>query len=162
MEHSRPPATMRGMIRPQFKLRTLFVLMTLVALCFAYTLSWIHRRHEAFNWMENNLQKHDAIILISRVNPNYGMVRTPWYLWLCGERLSLGEIRINADSSSPQDMRRFDDFQELFPESVLSVSHDLVILDYHDAPLGRAEKSEWNQIFDDAHRRRIERNTVTE
>jgi len=85
----------------QFSLRTLFVVMTLLALWLAYSLDWIRQRRE-FLELSN---------VVGYAGPQNNRPRAPGLLWLLGERAYLWLWVSSEGSGGEYEAKR------LFPEA---------------------------------------------
>jgi hypothetical protein len=72
--------------RPQFRLRTVFVLLTLLAIWLAYALPWIKERHAFLTKADLFFEFNDTPPTILNKNRLLGSVPAPWSLFLLGER----------------------------------------------------------------------------
>ena len=107
---------------PRFSLRTLLVLLALVAIAMAWVtsqLKWVRDRNRARVWIEQHgglhTEKNVGLGSIEEIYmPPYG--RAPWNLRLCGEE-SVGLIEISMKLSE-QPAYSGPDLKSLFPEAL--------------------------------------------
>jgi len=90
----------------QFNLRTLFVLITLIACWLGYELNWIRQRHDFITEETANCESlrqrgHKDVFTVSSVGPG----KSPALLWLFGEP-RLDYLAFVVESRMPADMRK--------------------------------------------------------
>src|SRR5690242_447185 len=100
----------------RFSLRTLFVLLTLVACWLGYELNWIRLRHAALT----------SGIVEEANDPFAGLPQTtaaPGMLWLFGENGYVGlSMPLLGEETTPEEDELLTALEELFPEASIGVS----------------------------------------
>ncbi len=110
----------------RFSLRTLFVVVTVLASWLGYELNWVRQRHQLLNrpdvlhWDQTTVVGVNLLVQLPKETPP----RAPGLLWLFGET-GIVELAWLIDESQFDESRSMDSYQEvqlaraLFPEATL-------------------------------------------
>lgn len=118
---SESPAPKRPWFR--FRLRTLFVVVTVLACWLGYELNWIRQRHELLARPDVfHLRDSPSFGVNLLVQPSVKTQRAPGLLWMLGESgvrsldLPIAAERFHA-SDCPECQEKVDHAKSLFPEA---------------------------------------------
>ncbi len=109
--------------RLQFTLRTLFILVTLIAVWFGYYANWIHQRREARKWLDAHPLRGEPYGVCIVGQPDL-----PWPLKMLGEEHKELRIVRPLDEELGDGLAGYRDHlaetQKLFPECYLADTSD--------------------------------------
>jgi len=109
-----PPEKPHQRVWLHFSLRTVFVLLTLIAVLFAWInvqLNWLNERREALNWLKRQPIEHfkgNEVRVFAGIQP--------WLLRFVNEP-DIDVIVIPYSDSPQADRERLQEFRKLFPEA---------------------------------------------
>ena len=105
---------------PRYGLRTLFVVVTVVAVLLAAGLGWYKRQ---VTWMQARAEAKAHLWPLYRwsfaVSPD--RTRLPIGLRLVGERWAMEFFYVDENKIRPEDVKRLDEIKLLFPEATVRV-----------------------------------------
>jgi len=95
----------------RFGLRTLFVVVTILACWLGYSFNWISGRQAARRWLSENADDWNETRWL-RPNWRFPETSAPGFLWIFGEE---GEYQIHVPKNTPD--ARIERLKMLFPET---------------------------------------------
>ena len=105
----------------RFRLRTLFVVVTVLSCWLGYQISWIRQRHVFL------ASEHGTANSLGVPAGNGGKQIAPWPLWAFGESGAMGVFIVakspSVDALTKYDQDRISEARRLFPEASIFTMH---------------------------------------